>query len=77
MNTGDPIHAATLSTDEDSRLLLRLLASIEADSAVTQRSIARELGIALGLAGAGGPCGASPGAAGFTRWCVGGGAGRS
>jgi DNA-binding MarR family transcriptional regulator len=50
MNTGGSLPLTTLSTDQDSRLLLRLLSSIEADSQVTQRSIARELGIALGLA---------------------------
>jgi DNA-binding MarR family transcriptional regulator len=37
---------------EDPRVLLGLLSAVERDSAVTQRHLARELGIALGLANA-------------------------
>jgi hypothetical protein len=37
---------------EDKSVLLGLLAAVERDSAVTQRHLARELGIALGLANA-------------------------
>ena len=37
--------------------------------------IGTDLASDLGVAVAGGPCGASPGAIGFARWCVGGGAG--
>jgi DNA-binding MarR family transcriptional regulator len=38
--------------DEDAALTLRVLTAIEGQSVVTQRSLARELGIALGLANA-------------------------
>lgn len=43
----DAIRAAT---DDDSRVLLGLLTAVERNEAVTQRSISRDLGIALGLA---------------------------
>lgn len=43
--------SATSPTDEDGRLL-RLLSAVEGDSQITQRSISKDLGIALGLANA-------------------------
>ena len=55
MNTGgetlvDPPDEAARA--EDPRVLLGLLSAVERDSALTQRHLARELGIALGLANA-------------------------
>jgi DNA-binding MarR family transcriptional regulator len=43
---------ATRRDAEEAEIVLRLLDVVERDSAVTQRSAARELGIALGLANA-------------------------
>jgi DNA-binding MarR family transcriptional regulator len=41
-----------VSTEYETRITLGLLNAVEANSAVTQRSVARDLGIALGLANA-------------------------
>lgn len=49
----DPLSNATSpSADQDLRLILGVLSAVERDSAVTQRGISTDLGIALGVANA-------------------------
>lgn len=50
--TAQETKAGKRSGSEDPEILLGLLSAIEQDSAVTQRSLSRDLGIALGLANA-------------------------
>lgn len=48
----DESRQGTTIQEDEAKITLGLLNAIEADSAVTQRSVAQELGIALGLANA-------------------------
>ena len=52
----DPIHATTANPDtvseDEAKITLGLLNAIEANSAVTQRTVSHDLGIALGLTNA-------------------------
>ena len=43
---------SSLSETSDSGIVLKLLSAVENNSSLTQRSLAKELGIALGLANA-------------------------
>jgi DNA-binding MarR family transcriptional regulator len=48
----DDVRKIASAADDEARITLGLLDAVEANSAVTQRSVAGELGIALGLANA-------------------------
>ena len=48
----DSRHGQTTVSGEEAKITLGLLSAVEANSALTQRSVASDLGIALGLANA-------------------------